>query len=374
VSKRRLLRELAAAYLWIWARLVLVRRQPRIIGVTGSVGKTTTKELLVEVLKQPEASRVLGSVGESAGNLNADIGVPLSVLRLSSFPYRDLKGLVLCMRVPFRAISLAFFRRYPNTLVLEYGAGSKGDIAHNARRARPEVGIVTAIGPAHLGTFGSVKGVAEAKQPLITNVPANGLVVLGRENPYLDQMRKRASAPVVEVGGRGSELSAEIARAVARHFGIEEAAVDRALESFRGVHRRLALSELGDILLIDDSYNANPLSMKYGLERLGAYGSSGRRVAILGWMAELGPEELRYHEEMASSIAANCDLVVGVGELAKAYAPDRWFPDSAGCAAEVGDIVRPGDVVLLKGSNSVELWKIARALKRRTETAGPIAG
>ena len=279
-----------------------------------------------------------------------------------------MNGLLLCLKLPFRAIVLAFFRPYPDTLVLEYGAGSKGNIARNAGRARPEVGIVTAVGPAHLSAFGSVRGVAEAKQPLIANVPPHGLVVLGQDNPHLAQMREHAVAPVVEVHGRGHELSEEIARVVVRHFGIEQAAVDRAVASFRGVESRLALSELGDILLIDDSYNANPLSMKYGLEQLGMYADRGRRVAILGWMAELGEETVRYHEEMASVVAPNADLVVGVGELAKAYAPDRWFPDSFACAAKVNEIIGPGDVILLKGSNSAELWKIARVLRRRTET------
>src|SRR3954470_16197278 len=143
-------------YLFLWARLVLRSRKPCIIGITGSVGKTTTKEMVAYLLMHKDALPIVGSVGKNPGNMNNNIGLPLTVLGyndwFNSFP-EWIAGLCL---MPFRSLALATFAAYPKSLVLEFGAGKCGNIHRLARLAPPTVAVVTTIGPAHLEHFKTI--------------------------------------------------------------------------------------------------------------------------------------------------------------------------------------------------------------------------
>jgi UDP-N-acetylmuramoyl-tripeptide--D-alanyl-D-alanine ligase len=362
-----LLYRVVRTYLWFWAGLVLRVRRPLIIGITGSVGKTTTKELIAAVLSRPEARRLIGRTWKTPHNLNDNVGVPLSVLGYSYFPTISLRGVVLFLRMPFRALSLLAFKPYADVLVLEFGAGRAGDIAYNSARAAPDVAVITAVGPAHLSVFGTVEAVAQAKGALLENVRETGLTVLGPDIPDLERLAGRSRAPVTVVDGHCETLAPAIATAVARHLGIPSEVILKAVGGFAGVGGRFTTQRVGDLVLIDDAFNANPLSMRCGLERLSRW--QGRRVAILGWMGEMGPESERYHREVAAVARGSVDLLVGIGELARLYHPDHWFPTSDACAREAGSFLRSGDVVLVKGSHAVGLGAVTEAIRRFAPSA-----
>ncbi|MCC6861348.1 MAG: UDP-N-acetylmuramoyl-tripeptide--D-alanyl-D-alanine ligase [Bryobacterales bacterium] len=362
-----------APCLSICARLIVRIHKPFIIGITGSVGKTTTTEMVAAVLTQPEAAMRLGRVARSSKNLNNDVGLPLAVLLFDEWfkgdGYRKLAG--LC-RVPFRAARLAFTRRYPDVLVLEYGTGWNGHIHRLAALAPPNIAVVTTVGPAHLERLKTLEGVAREKGGLARAVGPDGLVVLGDGHDFVSDLEQLSRAPVVKVSGRGADLSRNIARVIGRRLGISDAAIDSALAKVKPPQRRLNRMEAGGITIIDDTYNANPLSMRLGLDILAQTAAPARRrVAILGSMGELGDESRRYHEEIGRYARGRADLLIGVGDLARHYKPDHWFADSATCANQAGNFIRAGDCVFVKGSAAMKM--IAVVTKLKEQAAGQLA-
>lgn len=365
---RNWVERVTAAYLHACARLVIRRHAPLVVGVTGSVGKTTTKEVVAGVLMHPVARTHVGSVRKSPGNLNNTKGVPLAILGHQDWPASRFEMLRWLCALPFRTAKL-LAGDYPRTLVLEYAAGPKGDIARTTALAPPTVAIVVAIGPAHLEAFGTVRRIAEEKAALVRRVPSDGLVVFGRDNPYLDDMARQTSARVVVVDGVGRALAEDIAREVGRYFGIPDDVVDDAIRNTPAVPRRLKAHTVGSLTVLDDTINANPLSMAHGLRVLGEQAASGRRrVAILGWMAELGAESPSYHREVGAFARRQADLVIGVGELATHYRPDGWFATARECGERVHALLRAGDVVLVKGSAAAAMETVVAAIRRMDDS------
>ncbi len=357
-------------YVYFWARCVVWARRPMIVAVTGSVGKTTTTNMVAAVLAHPGAERVVGKAASTLDNMNNDIGVPLTILLydrwLSGYPWEKLP--VLCM-MPLRALALATVARYPRVLVLECAAGTRTRLHRSIRLARPTIGVVTTIGPAHLDRFKTVEGVMREKSAVVRAIPPSGLVVLGDGHDYVSDLERASKALVVRVTGRGAELSQNIARAIGRHLQVPEEVISTALAQYQPAQRRLNRLQLGDLTVIDDSFNANPLSMKLGLDILADSATAGqRRVAILGLMAELGTESAAYHEDIGAYARSRSDLVVGVGDLARKYRPDHWFATSEECAAQVAGLLLPGDCVLVKGSASVKLRKVIERLAEAPRT------
>jgi UDP-N-acetylmuramoyl-tripeptide--D-alanyl-D-alanine ligase len=171
----------------------------------------------------------------------------------------------------------------------------------------------------------------------------------------------------VTVDGRGIDASRNIARVVARHFGLSDDAVESALAQFEMPEGRLNRIDVGGLTVIDDSFNANPSSMRLALETLAETGAPGsRRIAILGPMRELGDETARYHREIGDYARRHCDLLLGVGDSAQDYGPDRWFADSETCAAAVHEFASPGDCLLIKGSASAKMGAIVTTLRAST--------
>jgi UDP-N-acetylmuramoyl-tripeptide--D-alanyl-D-alanine ligase len=258
-----------------------------------------------------------------------------------------------------------------------------GQIRELARIARPDLGVITSIAPVHLEQLGSLENIARAKAELLDELPPGAVAVLPEDAPVLEPFVpdgldvRRFGEPETEVrDGRthvrwhGREVvfgftarhqatNAAAALTAAEALGVEPPQEPVEVEFSRWRSQETALP--GGGLLINDSWNANPVAMRAALAHLLACAHGRRTVAILGEMAELGDDAPRYHDEVALE-AARVDVVLGVGELAKHYGPDEW----AATAADAREIalaeVRPGDAILVKGSRSVGLEVVADAL------------
>jgi UDP-N-acetylmuramoyl-tripeptide--D-alanyl-D-alanine ligase len=351
-------------YLFFWARFVISLQKPYIIGITGSVGKTTTTEMIATVLRHEDAKPIVGLVDKTLNNMNDDVGLPLTVLRYGKWIDGYVEKCMLVCLLPFRALSFAFASRYPKILVLEYGTHWEGHLHRLAKLAPPHVAIVTTIGPAHLERLKTLEGVVWEKSALVRAVPPSGLVILGQDHSYVSHLEREAQAPVVKVSGRGTALSQGITRAVCQHLGIPEGVISIALKDFEPPKGRLNSLKLAGLTVLDDSYNANPLSMQFGLDTLAETAEPGhRRIAILGFMAELGDESVKYHEEVGAYARSRADIVLGVGELAKHYYPDYWFDSSDACADQLEELLRADDCLLVKGSYSAHMDRIVKRLR-----------
>ena len=321
----------------------------QVVGITGSTGKTSTKDLLAGMLAPQR--RVVAT----AQNLNTEIGLPLTIL--GAPPGTEV-------------------------LVLEMAMRGAGQIAELAAIAEPDVGVIVNVGPVHLELLGTIEAIAATKAELIAALEPGGTAIVPASEPLLEPHR-RADVRTVTFGPGGdvSELPAGLsvpftsahmrrnalaALAAARAVGVEpEGAVTVALSSLRG--QRIALP--GDIVVVNDCYNANPMSMRAALDDLAA-SASGRRVAVLGDMLELGPGEVAYHEEIgALATTAGVDLLVTVGPLAAhigaafAGGAHRHVDDARAAAALLPDLLEPGDTVLVKASRGVGLEVVAQALE-----------
>jgi UDP-N-acetylmuramoyl-tripeptide--D-alanyl-D-alanine ligase len=345
-----------------------------VVGVTGSSGKTSTKDLLAQLLEP------MGATVAPPGSFNNELGHPWTVLRADPTT------------------------RY---LVLELSARGPGHIAALCAIARPRIGIVLNVGTAHLGEFGSREEIARTKGELVEALPEDGLAVLNAEDPMVAAMAGRTSARVVRVGQdiRAEDVTLdETARASFRmvtplgdapvslalhgehHVGNALAVAAVAFELGAGVEevarrlsqatrrsaRRMDVTTRADgVTVINDSFNANPESMGAALHSLAAVAGEHRRSwAVLGMMGELGDSHAAAHEEIGRlAQRLGVDRLVVVDELASpmlASAKGDLVPDVDAAVALLRAELRPGDVVLVKASKVAALWRVADALLEGT--------
>jgi len=322
----------------------------QVVGITGSTGKTSTKDLLAAMLAQQR------SVVASAQNLNTEIGLPLTILGAPAGT---------------------------QALVLEMAMRGAGQIAELAAIAEPDVGVIVNVGPVHLELLGSLQAVAAAKAELIADLRAGATAVLPVSEPLLDAyLRTDLEIVTFGPGGDVSELgdlelpfssahmrrNALAALAAARALGVKPSGrLEVTLSALRG--QRIELP--GQVLVINDCYNANPMSMRAALDDL-AVSASGRKIAVLGDMLELGPEEAGYHEQIGDHArVAGVDVLVAVGPLA-AHMGERFdgelhrVEDAAAAAELTRELLRPGDTVVIKASRGVGLEVVAEHLLAAT--------
>jgi UDP-N-acetylmuramoyl-tripeptide--D-alanyl-D-alanine ligase len=322
---------------------VRARSDARVVAITGSVGKTSTKDILAALLR-PRLRTVAAPQG-----FNNELGLPLT----------------LCMVEPETEV-----------VVTEMAMRGFGQIRDLARVARPDMGVITSIAPVHLEQLGSLENIARAKAELLEELPAGAVAVLPEEAPVLEPFVpkdldvRRFEQPQAEVRDgrthvhwRGRDVVFGFS---ARHQATNAAAALTAAEALGiepprepvEVEFSLWRSDETDLpgggLLINDAWNANPVAMRAALAHLLERANGRRTVAILGEMAELGAEAPGYHEEVGRD-AESVDAVLGVGELARGYGPDEWAPTAAAAVEIALGLVRPGDAILVKGSRSVGL-------------------
>ena len=329
----------------------------RVAGVTGSTGKTSTKDILAAVLR----SRLRTHASQE--NFNTEIGLPLTILEAD---------------------------RGTEALVLEMAMRGEGQIAELAGIAEPDVGVIVNVGPVHLEILGTVERVAAAKAELIRDLRPGAACVVPASEPLLEshlrddldtwtfgpggQVQLLAmDGEHAEIEARGERVDLELsyrephnllntlaAVATARALGVRVGGVvDVQFSSMRGEIVELP----GGVVVVNDCYNANPMSMRAALDHL-AESPAERRIAVLGTMAELGPDSPEYHREIGAHAASRgVDLLVPVGDEALAYTAGFdgetqavATPEEAGALLE--EVARPGDRVLVKGSRSVGLERV----------------
>ncbi|MFL5980077.1 MAG: UDP-N-acetylmuramoyl-tripeptide--D-alanyl-D-alanine ligase [Gaiellaceae bacterium] len=330
---------------------VRARSTARVVGITGSMGKTSTKDIL-GALCTPSARTVAAEA-----SYNNEVGVPLTLCRLEA----DTE---VC--------------------VLELAMRGLGQIAELCEIARPHIGVITNVGPVHLELVDSLDGVRRAKGELVAALPPGGTAVVPADFPVEreDIDIVRIGTPDAHVNGDRTEVAGVSFNFTARHQAQNAASALAALDAL-GLPRPRAVDvdfsrwrgdeeELpGGGLLINDAYNANPVSMRAALAYLAERAGDRRRVAILGDMAELGRTGPAYHREVGDAAAEfGVDELLAVGELARGYleggVAGRWVPNVHAAVSELGDVVRPGDAVLVKASRAVGLEAVAAALTELT--------
>jgi UDP-N-acetylmuramoyl-tripeptide--D-alanyl-D-alanine ligase len=336
------------------ARAVRERSSARVVGITGSMGKTSTKDILA-ALSAPSARTIAAEA-----SYNNEIGVPLTLCRLEA----DTE---VC--------------------VLELAMRGFGQIAELAAIARPQIGVVTNVGPVHLELVDSLDGVARAKGELIEALPAGGTAIVPEDFPVsrddVEVIRVGTAEGIrddgrTSVGGVSFNFTAQhqvqnaaTALAALTALGLPRpGSVDVDFARWRGEEQELP----GGGVLINDAYNANPVSMRAALAYLAERAGDRRRVAILGDMAELGRTGPDYHREVgAAASELGVDELLAVGELARGYlengVPGRWVANVHDALRQVDELVRPGDAVLVKGSRAVGLEAVAAALTQIRATS-----
>ena len=348
------------------------RMPAAVAGVTGSNGKTTVKELLGAMLSE------VGPTLATTGNLNNDIGLPMTLLRLT----------------PAERFA-----------VIEMGANAGGEIAHLAGLAKPALSIITHCGPAHLEGFGSIEGVARAKGEIVSALPADGTAVLNADDKFFGYWRELAgdrkvvsfglahSADVtalwsdrsgsleltiasphgsfdasVSLLGQHNVMNVLAATAAALEMGASPAAIKAALAAFSPVRGRLCpVASASGARLIDDSYNANPASLRAAIDILA--GSEGTRWLVLGDMAELGDDADAMHDEAGQEARdRGIDRLLTLGSLSERAAVRfgdgaQHFESVDALLHELQDAVGIGHTVLVKGSRSMAMERVVRGLE-----------
>jgi len=349
-----------------------------LIGITGSNGKTTTKEMLATILGQT------GPGLKTSGNLNNLIGLPLMLLRMTG---RD------------------------RWAVLEMGMSEPGEIDRLAEIAEPGVGIITNAFTAHLASMGSVEAVAKAKGELFQRLKTGGVAVYNADDPLISRLPTAAGVSRLSFGLRGAEVSSEgiktlglegvrftlrlpdgeipvkmrafgqhniynaLAAAAAAHaIGLDHQTIRAGLEEFTPYDKRFHVEQVGDIVLIDDSYNANPASIAAALVTLKDIRQQNRAIAVLGDMLELGSGAPAAHREVGLLAATCVERLYVMGEYAETVAAGAvdggMGADHIYVAGSHGEIVEDlrrkvtkGDNILVKGSRGMHMEKVAEAIR-----------
>jgi UDP-N-acetylmuramoyl-tripeptide--D-alanyl-D-alanine ligase len=335
----------------------------RVVGITGSTGKTSVKDVCRVLLP--------AEVHASPENFNTEIGLPLAVLGAE---------------------------RGTEVLVLEMGMRGPGQIAELCAIAAPDVAVITNVGPVHVELLGSVEAIAAAKAEIIDGLRPGGTAVVpadpGPLEPHLERAPKllrfgtggdveaaeatvhagetdalirtpagetRFRLPFVEAHNLENVLAA-VAAGLA--LGYDLGAMGDRAPRITFSRLRGELVELpGNAILVNDSYNANPISMRAALDNLASLEASGRRLAVLGEMRELGSDAAAYHREIGEyARSVGVERIIGVGELAGAYEPDERVDDAEAAADALADALGPGDAVLVKGSRAIGLERVAEKL------------
>lgn len=354
------MRELVKKLLAKWAHEVWLREKPVVIGITGTIAKTSTKEAIVQVLK----IKFKDDVFWTPGNLNNEFGLPLAILGFEKSVNGWQYPLVL-WKAFWRKNS---HRKRAHYWVLEMGADKPGDIDYLVEIVRPDIAVVTTVGASHLQLLKTVDGVFREKSALVKAIAPTGTVFLNKNDELLTKMAELTKANVVYFAPEIDQIAQEAAKAIGKFFAIDEVEIAKTLESFESKKGRMNTFEgLNGATVIDDTYNANPLSMKvalYCLDKKAKQLGKKRKVAILGDMFDLGDYGPLAHRELEDLLTQYADHVVGVGELMQLAGADEWYPSSDTQEMQILNNIRSDDIILVKGSRGMKMEKIIEKLRK----------
>ncbi|MBU4347961.1 UDP-N-acetylmuramoyl-tripeptide--D-alanyl-D-alanine ligase [Patescibacteria group bacterium] len=392
------------------AILTIKRYQPGIIAVTGSVGKTSTKEAIYSVLKDSRFVRA------THGNFNNEFGLPLTILG----DYTKIVGKMFWVKVIFKSIFRLIFKlKYPEILILEYAADKPGDIKNLLSIAMPRIGVITSIGeiPSHIEFYSGPEAVSREKAKILEVLPSMGVAVLNADDKYVLEMKTRTKAHVMTYGfgseseiqitnfenriekgkpagisfklnyggsfapirivgcfGKSQAYAVAAASAIGFVFGMNLVKISEALRYYKMPSQRgEIIPGIKKSFIIDDSYNASPASMKAAIELADSM-KFKRKIAVLGDMLEIGKHTIEAHENIGKLIVNVFDILITVGPRSKFIAETaskKGFPvknilnfefaDDA--KLKVQEIIKKGDLILIKGSRALELEKVVEEIK-----------
>ncbi len=422
------LRSFVLDALWEGALARVNRERPVVVAITGTIGKTSVKELVAEVLKLTGKP-----VFKTPGNLNTNSGVPLALLGYIEPPSSALGWLGAALKALTPPKTKGFKAGVRPYFVLEYSSDATGDIPYLVGKIAPDISIVTAITPAHMQGYANFDELRQEKLSIFAGLQPGGLALVNADDPeqsvlplsphaagytslryglrerndqsvwatnlaltaqglactlHYKKDGKEQSLPLTTQLLSEPQLSGVLAAAlVALHQGVELAALKECLESYvLPPGRGRLLQGVRDITIIDETYNASPASVVSALNSLKELGASlkRRRVAVLGRMNELGDTAEQYHLEIAAAAATACDAVVFVGQYAdlmreKAVAsgmkPESItvFSDTKSVCDKAEQVTRKGDIVLVKGSqNGVRLEQFVKRIMLHPELASKL--
>ena len=415
---KKFLLKIIAWKLGFIARLTIAKYKPKIIGITGSVGKTSTKAILGTILKESGIK-----VRAAGGNLNNEIGLPLAVLG----DYKTSRGFLFLATAIFKGFLNLLFgsrKKYPEVLILEYAADHPGDIDYLIKIARPNIAIITAVGqtPVHVEFYENVAQVAAEKAKLAKAVLENGVVILNIDDEIVATMKDLYKGKVKSYGfkegadltisnfstlytnkypvgikfnlktddknidielmgsvGKAQSYNATAAVAAGLTTGLSFEQSTKALSKHVGEKGRGRLIPgIKDSLIIDDSYNASPDSTKNALEIL--KGSELKKIAVLGDMLELGNHSEDAHIKVGFLAGEVADILIAVGSQSKTTAKAAQntrikkeniytFENSVEAAGKLKELIEGGELILIKGSQSIRTEKIVKAIMKQPENA-----
>ncbi len=410
-------KRVVVAVLTYEAKILLARKKPTIIAVTGSVGKTSTKDAIYTVLKPHFHTR------KSQKSFNSDIGVPLSVLGLKNAwnsPWLWLRNII------DGAMTALFTSEYPKILVLEMGVDRPGDMVRMAEWVKPDVVVLTRFPdvPVHVEYFSAPEQVVAEKMNLVHALKSSGVVIYNHDDAMiktaLESVRQQAigfsryspshfsvtgdtvvyhegkpvgidftlthidesvTLSVHGVLGVQSVYTAAAAAAVGVHFGISLPEIAGALRSHKAVPGRMCLiAGKQDTIIIDDTYNSSPVAAEKALQTLGELLVGGRKIVVLGDMLELGRFSVREHEKIGEQAAHVADMLVTIGVRARKIAEGAlehglnekviWqYDDVDRAAEELSQKLEPGDIILVKASQGIRAERVVKRLMARPDEA-----
>lgn len=396
------------------AKKILAKYKPKVVGITGSIGKTSAKEAVFAVLASSFSTRT------NFKNYNNELGVPLTIIG-SETGGRSIIGWIKVFQKAFQLLSKVD-KEYPKMLVLEMGADKPADISYLVDIAPCNVGVVTRIGPAHLEAFKSIENIVKEKQKIVTHLDKNDFAILNYDDELVRKMEKKTEAQVISYGysedaqvraidfaeqsegwhiagikfkinykgsvvpvflpgvvGKHQINSALIGAAVGLSFGMNLIQIANSLKNYHAPLGRMHLIDgKNETLIIDDTYNSSPTAVEAAVKTLAELqvGQVERKVAILGDMLELGDYTEEAHQKIGAQVAnLKCDVLVAVGNFAEAFKTGAEkaglvkenifiFKDSNLAQNKISDIIKRHDLVLVKGSQGARMERVVKALMK----------
>jgi UDP-N-acetylmuramoyl-tripeptide--D-alanyl-D-alanine ligase len=418
---KHLLKRVVERILYLEARILLARKKPKIIGVTGNVGKTSAKDAIYTVISHHVRAR------KSEKSFNSDIGVPLTILGLPN-AWGSLLG--WCITLVEGLFIAVFSREYPQWLVIEMGVDRPGDMKRLAELVKPDIVVLTRFPdvPVHIEYFKTPEAVIKEKMELVYALSGEGVVIYNNDDanirtalegipqqcigfgshlpaPYtaskgqitydenmapsgytytITHGAERVEVKIVGSLGLHNAYTSGAAFAVAGALGMSLTDAAEACKTHTTPRGRMRLIPgASGATLIDDTYNASPLAMTEGIHALHEIDHAKRRIAVLGDMLELGRYSVKEHEKIGRLVVGKVDALMTVGVRAKSIAEmaresgmkdTRILEanDAETAASGLRDLIKAGDVVYIKGSQGMRMEKIVKALMREPKQASEL--